>query len=444
MSAPVVVLSRRSSIAAIRAHRLSKFFRHHHSSRPGTLHEALTTGVTSLRGLRASRKSWALRDVSFDLARGHMVGIVGGNGAGKSTLLRLVAGVLHADAGRIQVDGRVGGLLELGSGFHPELTGRENIMISGVLAGLTRREVARAYDKIVAFSELEYAIDDPLRTYSTGMQMRLAFAVAIHVDADILLIDEVLSVGDMSFERKCVDRILDFRNEGRTIVLASHDTNLIADMCDQALWLHRGELVASGPAAAVVARYVAGFTAKEAEEQMRRRTPKIDRVVRTPMGTELRLHVNRLGSLELEVTAVRLLDSRGELAHEIARGDDLKVEIDFTARESVPSPIFQVWIHRDGANVRSEDTSLSGLIPRTVQGSGRAVLHLGRLDIAEDEYSIEVGAYPPDWSYAYDYHWKAYSLRVLPSDGPTPAKGSATRWEFQLKPGNLADRSSDE
>src|SRR6202007_1095389 len=216
---------------------VSKQFRHYHHGRPRTLHEALLHGLCHWR---PTEGFWALRDVSFSIAPGHMVGVIGANGAGKSTLLRLIGGVGRPDAGHIELHGRIGALLELGAGLHGDLTGRENVYISGIIAGLTRREVEQRFEAIVDFAELQEFIDNPLRTYSTGMRMRLAFAVAVHIEGEILLIDEVLSVGDWACKRKCMERIAQFKTQGRTILFVSHDIRSIVELCDEALWLHAG------------------------------------------------------------------------------------------------------------------------------------------------------------------------------------------------------------
>lgn len=232
---------------------LSKQFSRSHPDRPRTLHEALVKG---LRGLQHSEQFWALQDVSFSVKPGRALGVIGSNGSGKSTLLRLVGGVGKADKGSVVVNGRIGALLDFGAGFNPDLTGRENVIVGGVIAGLTRREVSKRFDSIVAFAELESFVDNPLRTYSSGMQMRLGFAVAIHVEAQVLLIDEVLSVGDHAFQRKCLDRIARFKTDGCTIILVSHDTELVRQFCDEALWLNSGRLVANGRPEVVVDRYI--------------------------------------------------------------------------------------------------------------------------------------------------------------------------------------------
>jgi lipopolysaccharide transport system ATP-binding protein len=212
--------------------------------------------MRGLRGLRATESFWALRDVSFRVPRGTMCGVIGRNGAGKSTLLRLLGRVDVPHEGSLRVRGRVGALLTLGTGFHPDLTGRENVYVSGVVYGLTRAEVRQRFDSIVAFAEVEQFIDSPLRIYSTGMAMRLAFAVACHLEPDVLLIDEVLSVGDAAFEGKCLDRIRRFKASGCTIILISHGLDQIHAMCDEAIWLESGRLAAQGKPEYVIDRYL--------------------------------------------------------------------------------------------------------------------------------------------------------------------------------------------
>jgi lipopolysaccharide transport system ATP-binding protein len=238
---------------AISIQGVSRVYRRYHADRAWTWQEALVRGW---RTRPAAELFWALREVSVNIAPGRMVGVIGQNGAGKSTLLRLVGGVGRPDAGRIEVHGRLGALLELGAGFHHELTGRENVNIGGVISGLTKAEVARRFDAIVSFAELENFIDSPLRTYSSGMVMRLAFAVAAHIEPEVLLIDEVLSVGDLAFQEKSLKRIRDFNANGCTILLVSHNTDLVSQLCDEVVWLRAGRLVAYGPAEEVTEAYV--------------------------------------------------------------------------------------------------------------------------------------------------------------------------------------------
>ena len=241
---------------------LSKAFPVWHADRPMTLQEIFQRGAGRLK---PAKYQWALDDISFKVEPGRMIGVLGFNGAGKSTLLRLVAGVGRPTKGRVVLSGRVGAILDLGVGFHPELTGRENIFVSGVTSGLTRREVAERFDAIVAFSESEAFIDSPLRTYSTGMHMRLAFAVSTHIEPEVLLIDEVLAVGDLRFQEKCTERLLRFKQHGCTGLIVSHAPMLLAPLCDEAIWLHQGRLVAWGPFEEVATRYVEAVTAPSGE-----------------------------------------------------------------------------------------------------------------------------------------------------------------------------------
>lgn len=233
---------------------VGKTFLRYHPDRPATIQEAVAKG---LRRMRSVERFWGLKDVSFDVGRGRTVGIVGANGSGKSTLLRLIGGVGRPDTGQINVRGRLGALLDLGAGFHPDLTGRENALLAGILNGLTRAEALEQLDAIVSFAEVEEVIDNPIRTYSTGMQMRLAFAVAAHTEPEILLIDEVLAVGDIAFQKKCMDRIAQFKASGCSILLVSHAGSTVQDLCDDAVWLNSGQLMAQGPAIDVVRQYEA-------------------------------------------------------------------------------------------------------------------------------------------------------------------------------------------
>ena len=239
-------------MAGIHVESVSKRFRLYAKDRPSTLQEVLVRGV---RKLSVQEEFWALQDVSLEVAAGEMVGVIGRNGAGKSSLLRLAGGIGQPDRGRIVVDGRLGALIDLGAGFHPELTGRENVYMNGVISGLTRRQVSAILDEIVAFAELQEFIDSPVRTYSSGMQLRLAFAVAVHVQPEVLLVDEVLAVGDLGFQRKCLDRINELRSQGAAILFVTHDLVQVQQICNRVVWLNKGRVAAWGPAEEVVSAY---------------------------------------------------------------------------------------------------------------------------------------------------------------------------------------------
>ncbi len=408
---------------SITVEKISKWYRKYHAGRPETLKEALLSG---LRRMQPAEQFWALQEVSFTVPSGRMLGVVGANGAGKSTLLRLVGGVGFPDRGSIRVQGRIGALLDLGAGFHPDLTGRENVFINGIISGLTRREVAERLDEIIAFSELEAFIDNPLRTYSTGMQMRLAFAVAAHIDPEVLLVDEVLAVGDLAFQRKCLDRIAQFKRSGCTILLVSHDTSTIKNLCDEALWLRRGQVAAHGPTEVVVGAYVAEMSA-----ETRRRTPEAQPAILTPSGTELRMNQNRFGSQEISLNEVRLLSKHGFAVKELESGEALRVEIDYTASQPVSEPIFGVAITRPDDLVCYDSSNQTALKLGVLQGQGQVAVTFERLDLIGGPYFIDVGVYEREWTYAYDYHWHVYPLEIAHTRGEKGVARPPTRWEIK-------------
>jgi len=389
----------------IRVEGLSKKFSRYRGDRPWTFQELFSTaGRTSLK----RDEFWALQDVSFSMSAGRMVGIIGRNGAGKSTLLRLVGGVGEADRGRVITQGRIGALIDLGAGFHPDLTGRENVFINGVISGLTRREVAMNFDSIVAFAELEDFIDSPLRIYSMGMQMRLAFSVAVHIQPAILLIDEVLAVGDFAYHNKCLERIAQYKAQGCAILLVSHDTGLVSKLCDEVIWLDGGKIAAHGEAQTVVSKYLA-----EMEAETRRRTPNSDVAQLVTAGIDLKLNENRFGSLEMQIEAVGLLNQHGEAIRELKNGDALTILIDYFTPGPITAPIFGATITRqDGLVCWEGNTQAQTLPAKYFQERGRVSLFLERLDLAPGKYFIDVGIYHHDWTYAYDYHWHVYSIEI--------------------------------
>ena len=380
---------------------------------------------------------WALRDVSFRLARGRTLGVIGRNGAGKSTLLRLVGGISRPTEGRLATRGRVRALLDLGSHFHHDLTGRENVFVAGVVAGLTRSEVRERFAAIVGFAEIEAFIDNPVRTLSSGMLMRLAFAVAAHTDPEVLLVDEVLAVGDLAFQYKCLDRIAEFKRNGCAILLVSHDTDAMKRLCDEVLWLKDGRIEARGDPKEVVERYVGELTA-----ETRRRTAPDRPPAYASSGRELRINENRFGSLELEITAVRILDARGTPTDEIEPGEAVTVEIDYQASRPITSPHFGVSISReDGLVCYDVTTGADGHVLPPIDRPGQIVLALERLDLVGGSYYVDVAAYEQAWSYAYDTHWHVYPLQVRGSAGVKGVISVPHRWFLETE--RQATRSSE-
>jgi lipopolysaccharide transport system ATP-binding protein len=403
---------------------LSKRFRKADPHRPRTLQAFVLHGMRNLRGAGGQNSFWALDGVSFQVEAGKMLGIIGRNGAGKSTLLRLLGGVGQPDAGLARLDGRIGALIDLGAGFHPDLTGVENIYLNGVIAGLTRREVAEQFEAIVEFAELEGFIYSPLRTYSTGMQMRLAFSVAIHTSPRILLIDEVLAVGDMAFQHKCLERITQLRQTGCAILLVSHDASLVRRMCDEALWLDRGKVMALGPAPYVVEQYRTAM-----QDATRSRTPAVEA---DGQAGSLRLGDNRLGSQEMVIEAVQLVDETGAAVEVLPSGSGLVISIQYHAPQPVEGPIFGMTLSQgEDSLLYDTSTESGGLTLPLVHGRGEIVLTLERLDLAPGVYNLDVGVYRSDWEYAYDYHYQAYSFTIEAPPGEKGPLRPPHHWELR-------------
>ena len=391
-------------MTAVVAERIGKTYRRYEPDRPRTLQEAVMSGFRNMAG---GERFWSLRDVSFAVERGQALGVIGRNGAGKSTLLRILASVSRPDEGTLAVRGRVGGLLELTAGFHPDLTGRENAFIGGVIRGLTRAQVTDKFESIVDFAELRQAIDAPIRTYSSGMQMRLAFAVAIHSEPEILLVDEVLAVGDAAFQQKCLDRISALRAAGCTIVMVSHDAAQVQDMCDAALWLREGTVAGFGDAKAVVAEYL-----KSLSHATWSRTSVHQETVVTSQGVVLKSGTNRFGSLEVAIIDVRLSTSDGSTS-EMTHGDVLSVEMDYVITTPVESPIFCITVvDIDGKEVLATSTEQYGMTLPGGSSNGQLSARLPSLRLDPGTYFIDVGVYEKHWEYAYDFHTRAYPLIV--------------------------------
>lgn len=403
--------------AAILVENLGKRFNRYHTEKPVTLMEA---ALSSLRKIRPIDDFWALRGICFEVAAGEMLGVIGHNGAGKSTLLQLLGKVAYPTEGRIKMRGRVGALLDLGAGFHGDLTGRENVFVTAIVAGLRQREVAHRFDQIVEFAELEGFIDNPTRTYSTGMMMRLAFSVAVHTNPRILLVDEFLSVGDIAFQNKCLSRVDQMKEQGCAIVLVSHDVSQVEKMCDRALWLKQGTVMAYGEPTVVAGQYT-----MEMQSRTQKLTP--DRSPHlTSSGQELRVNENRFGSLEAEISDVRLLPTST-----LESGNELSVEIDYHSHSIFENAIFSVSITQESGELCLDVNTLEMDIPNVrLQPQGTLRLIIGRVDLSGGRYFVDVGMYEQDWSYAYDYHWHVYPLTVSSQRSSKGILQPPMRWEI--------------
>ena len=366
---------------------------------------------------------WALSDINLQVHEGETVGLIGANGAGKSTLLRLVAGLGRPTRGRITRYRKSEAILTLGDTFDPLLTGRENAISAAIIAGFTRRQARRKLDDIIAFAELEDFIDQPLRMYSDGMRLRLAFSVAVSVEPKILVIDEVLSVGDMRFQDKCVARLQEFKERGATILLASHDDRQVEEMCERAVWLARGRMQADGKPEEVYGAY---------REAMRRETEQ--RVEALPEALRERADRDsqtdrRFGTRELEIVSVRISPEDPKVGAADG-GPPLEIELVLEPKSPVEDPIVAVSLHRvaDGLKVLDVSTQGDGALLGRVERRAIVRLSLDHLDVEPGSYYFDVGVYERDWSYVYDYHWQAHRLHVSAASRGT--FGPARRWSY--------------
>jgi ABC-type polysaccharide/polyol phosphate transport system ATPase subunit len=342
----------------------------------------------------------ALRNVTFSVDRGEAFGIIGRNGSGKSTLLKLISGILKPTSGKVNVNGRVAALIELGAGFHPEITGRENIYINGIMLGLSRREIDQRFDKIVEFSGIADFLDQPVKTYSSGMYVRLGFAVAVHVDPDVLLIDEVLSVGDEEFSARCVAKIQEMKYRGVTLLFVTHQLDQVRNLCDRALWLDRGRTEAVGDPMRVVDAYlqeVSGTPAPQAEPKSA--APAVDsEKEKTKEGDE-----ERWGSGEIVLKRVALTDHQGRELVALGAGTPVILDLDVDVRVPQEDFVFGVGIyHADGTCVYGTNTDVEGYAPERIEGTGRVRFVVPSLDLVAGTYRIDAAVHTRNGR-AFDY-----------------------------------------
>ncbi|MGE5691105.1 MAG: ABC transporter ATP-binding protein [Pseudomonadota bacterium] len=377
------------SAGSIRAEAVSRRFRVQ-ANEARTLKELLLSP-----GRGTATDVWALRDVSLAVEPGEAVGLVGRNGSGKTTLLKLVSGILKPTSGRLAVDGRVGSLLELGAGFHPDFTGRENVFLNGAIHGLGRAAVRERMDEIVTFAGLEDAIDLPVRTYSSGMVMRLGFAIAAHVEADLLLLDEVFAVGDEAFQRKCFGKIFQFKQRGGTIVFVSHDASAVERLCDRAVLLRNGALEFDGPTHEAIVRY---HRMLAAEEDPAERTAGL----------------REWGSGEARVEAVELLGADGESRAQFLGGEGATLRVRVAAERPLPAPRLAWELRGEGAILLASgavDTDALGW-----DGTGPLALRfeIDRLPLADGRFSVRLALTDPASGRLLHHLDDAASLLVYP------------------------------
>jgi len=363
----------------------------------------------------------ALGGVDLEIPKGSTWGIIGANGSGKSTLLKLIAGIYKPDRGTILVDGRVSALIELGAGFHPEFSGRENVFINASILGMSKKLIREKFDEIVSFAELEDFIDNPVRTYSSGMFMRLGFSVAIHSDPDILLVDEVLAVGDEAFSHKCKGKTHEFKKAGKTIVVVTHSMADIQELCESAVWLENGKIRQIGSPKRIIDSYLT--TVAELENKIlldKDHTGK-------PADNG---QTNRWGTGEVEITKVTMRTGSGEERYVYQSGDAVVIEVEYTANTLLEDPVIGLGIHKqNGAHCYGTNTVIEGIRIDEIDGPGKVTMKFDRLDLVEDKYTLSVAIHARD-GHPYDYHDQMYGFTIRSSIKDVGVFRPPHQWSF--------------
>ena len=377
------------------------------------------------KSLRPDELVTALDNVSFSVEKGTTFGVIGENGSGKSTLLKVITGIAKPTSGSVIVDGKVSALIELGAGFHPEISGRENIFINGIMLGLSKKEITDKFDDIVRFAELEEFIDAPVKTYSSGMHMRLGFSVAINVNPDILLIDEVLAVGDASFVPKCLDRIDDFRRRKKTILFVSHDLSTVEKICDRVIWLKNGKIQTMGEPKRVVDAYLQDIAEKQQEDFERRQQE-----VEVEEGFEEERRENRWGKREIEIKKVRLKGLDGVEKHVYSPDEGMVLEMDVMAYSEIKDFVFGIAINNPkGICCYGTNTELEEFTAQFIEGEGKVVLQIEKLGLINGTYYLDVAAHKKD-GYPYDYHRNLYSFMISSTKKDVGILRPVHSWKF--------------
>jgi lipopolysaccharide transport system ATP-binding protein len=408
--------------AAIRIENLSKRYRIGETVPYRTLRESLSRGLSApLRRLWGGGRGrsgsmdpsgqtgeiWALRDVSLEIPRGQVVGIIGNNGAGKSTLLKILSRITQPSAGRAEIRGRVGSLLEVGTGFHTELTGRENVYLNGAILGMRRSETAARFDEIVAFSQVEKFLDTPVKRYSSGMRVRLAFAVAAHLEPEILIIDEVLAVGDAAFQKKCLGKMNDVARQGRTVLFVSHNLNAVANLCSRAVWLREGAVAEDGPTGDTIRAYLDSVQAA-ARSLCRGNAGRYDLRAAPRDGVEARSRARVFESLSIR-------DGRGQLTDVVCAGDPISFEIRYAHDEPLARPMLGIVVSKPQlGRVAFLHTLLQHGPIDKLPASGSIVCRVPRLPLAPGTYTLSFGASTSGEQLDWVEH--CVELQVQPAD----------------------------
>jgi ABC-type polysaccharide/polyol phosphate transport system ATPase subunit len=420
---------------------VTKVYRRYGGRRFSTLKSALLQR-SLLRDLKPTETFAALQNVSFRVQQGQTLGVIGRNGSGKSTALKLVAGITKPTSGKVSVQGRISALIELGAGFHPEISGRENVFINGIMLGLTRRDVQQRFDEIVEFAEMAEFIDAPVKTYSSGMYMRLGFSVAIHVNPDVLLVDEVLAVGDEGFTHKCLDKFAEFKRRNKTILLVTHALAMVERFCDDAVWLDAGQKRGEGDPTRVIGAYMIDVARQE--EQFlattdARQHREIADAAPAPVAPQdagevsrdmSRATEGRWGSGVVQITAVTLENGEGQSTHIFHTGEPMALGLNVTAHRAVTDFVFGIAIfNAEGVCVYGTNTDIEEFDPDRLEGSADVRLANEALDLVEGTYKLDVAVHQRDGA-PYDYHRLLYTFRVKSRVKDVGIYRPKHRWHF--------------
>ncbi|MBQ9807423.1 MAG: ABC transporter ATP-binding protein [Ruminococcus sp.] len=377
-----------------------------------------------------------LRGISFQVKKGEAIGLIGHNGCGKSTTLKLLTKIMYPDSGTITMKGRVSSLIELGAGFHPDMSGRENIYTNASIFGLTKKEIDARLDDIVSFSELEEFIDNPVRTYSSGMYMRLAFSVAINVDADILLIDEILAVGDANFQAKCFNKLREIKAHGTTIVIVSHSLGQIEQICDRSIWIHEGLIRAEGPPKEIDLEYL-DFMGQKLQESTRKELEEKQPEEQEDAGAEDEPaeeespeEKKRWGSGAARIKRIKAYASDGAEQRIFRTGESILFRLDYSVKEKVPDAVFGIGIfNRDGVQCYGTNTRIDKLPEFSLEKSGTAEISLDRVELLPGEYLIDFAIETGD-GIPVDYFREAYKIEMISNTGDVGVARIAHKWNF--------------
>ena len=454
------------TVPVVRVENVDKRYRKvAHAHRFLTLKSAILGGDL-FKTLSPGEVFTALDGVSLDIARGETLGVIGSNGAGKSTLLKLIAGVAKPTTGKVTVNGRISALIELAAGFHPEISGRENVFINGIILGLSRAQVAERFDEIVSFAELQDFIDAPVKTYSSGMYMRLGFSVAIHIDPEVLLIDEVLAVGDEAFVHKCLDKIAEFKRRGKTILLVSHSLDSVRRLCDRVVWMKDGSIEQAGDPPKIVDAYLQWVARKEEGElaagDNRREQITEAQSASTELGGEDGLGTNvsdgvdgndegklggeenaeeiaaavpyepgRWGNQQVFIEQVRMLDSHGGQHYVFTCGDPMTIELTLKAKDPVDDFVVGIGIfNADGVCCYGTNTDIESFVAAKLHGTATVQMEIPALNLIEGAYYLDLAVHRFD-GYPYDYQRGLTRFRTTSPIGDTGVARLPHRWNFE-------------